>query len=96
MGIYVKKKTRMQLYIYQHEITRDYTVYPTQCHHEHSDATSCLDLCRRVSSYSFGNLKVSSSLYTYSLSACVPPWQSALYPLAERLVKGGFCQGYTH
>ena len=93
MGIYVKKKTRMQLYIYQHEITRDYTVYPTQCHHEHSDATSCLDLCRRVSSYSFGNLKVSSSLYTYSLRLVFPlgkapytPWQRGL--LKEASAKG--------
>jgi hypothetical protein len=93
MGIYVKKKTRMQLYIYQHEITRDYTVYPTQCHHEHSDATSCLDLCRRVNSYSFGNLKVSSSLNTDSLSACAPPWQSALYPWQRGLLKEASAKG---
>ena len=25
-----------------------------------------------------------------------PPWQNSLYPLAERFVKEGFCQGYTH
>ena len=46
-----------------------------------------------TSSHSSGNLKVSSSLNTDSLSACVPPWQSALYPWQRGLLKEDSAKG---